>query len=185
LSYAKETTIFRRCKMRSLVRMFLVVALLLGAAAASHAIHETLPSETQIVLPGADAAKLYEYITRYDPYERWGLWPGKGKLYEGTEPHGALLTTYVNETALRAVKKGEGELPEGSIIAKENYTPEEEFVALTVMYKIKGYNPQGGDWFWAKYGPKGDVQAAGRAKGCLKCHGRVSDTDYLWSRKLK
>ncbi len=21
------------------------------------------------------------------------------------------------------------------------------------MYKIKGYNPEGGDWFWVKYSP--------------------------------
>lgn len=171
--------------MKSLITVLLAVALLLGAAAVGHAIHETIPSETQATMPGADAVKLYEYITRYEPYEKWSLWPGKGRLYEGTEPHGALLTTYVNDTALGAIREMASELPEGSIIAKENYTQDKEFVALTVMYKIEGYNPEGGDWFWAKYGPKGDVQASGMVEGCLKCHGKVSDMDYLWSRKLR
>jgi hypothetical protein len=30
------------------------------------------------------------------------------------------------------------------------------------MNKIKGYNPEGGDCFWVKYGTAGDVQASGK-----------------------
>jgi len=25
----------------------------------------------------------------------------------------------------------------------------------TVMYKVEGYNPDAGDWFWVKYSPQG------------------------------
>ena len=32
-------------------------------------------------------------------------------------------------------------MEDSSIIVKENYTADKKFVALSVMYKIKGYNP--------------------------------------------
>jgi hypothetical protein len=160
------------------------VFFILGFGLAAHAIHEIIPSETQIVLPGPDAEKLNEYIIRYDPYRAWGMWPGKGKLYKGTEPHGALLTTFVNNTASYSIKKKKG-LADGSIIVKENYTAEKKFVALTVMYKIKGYNPEGGDWFWVKYSPDGKVEASGKVKGCIDCHAKQKDNDYLFTGKVK
>ena len=30
-------------------------------------------------------------------------------------------------------------------------------MAVTVMYRTKGYNPEGGDWYWAKYNPDGTI----------------------------
>ncbi|MEW6740366.1 MAG: DUF305 domain-containing protein [Nitrospirota bacterium] len=73
-----------------------------------YAIHEIIPSETQVPEPGPDAEKLNEYIVKYNPYRAWDLWPKKGKLYKGTEPHGALLTTFVNDTALHSIRKKKG-----------------------------------------------------------------------------
>ena len=32
---------------------------------------------------------LWKHITVEKPYTKWDLWPGKGKMYEGIEPHGA------------------------------------------------------------------------------------------------
>jgi hypothetical protein len=151
---------------------------------AAYAIHEIIPSETQIVMPGPNAEKLNEYIVRYDPYKAWELWPKKGKLYKGTEPHGSLLTTFINNASHFSIKKKKG-MEDGSIIAKENYTADKKFVALTVMYKIKGYNPAAGDWFWAKYNPDGTVAAAGRVKGCIDCHSAKKDNDYIFTGEVK
>ena len=147
------------------------------------AIHETMPSETQITLPGANAAALNSYIIKLDPYTRWELWPGKGKLYKGTEPHGSLLTTYVNDAAYRSAK-GKTAMTDGAIIVKENYTSDKKLIALTVMYKIKGYNPESGDWFWAKYTPEGKVETSGRVKGCIDCHAAKKDNDYIYSGEV-
>ena len=149
--------------MKRMTVFVLSVFFVLGLGVAAYAIHEIIPSETQIVMPGPNAEKLNEHIVRYDPYIAWELWPRKGKLYKGTEPHGALLTTFVNNTAHFSIKKKKG-MEDGSIIVKENYTADKKFVALSVMYKIKGYNPAAGDWFWAKYNPDGTVAAAGRGK---------------------
>ena len=170
--------------MKKIFASVLAVLFVLGLSFSVNAIHEIIPSETQIVLPGPNAEKLNEYIIRDDPYRAWDLWPGKGKLYKGTEPHGALLTTFVNNTASHSIKKKKG-MADGSIMAKENYTADKKFIALSVMYKIKGYNPEGGDWFWVKYSPDGKVEASGKVKGCIDCHSKQKDNDYIFTGKVK
>lgn len=162
----------------------MAAAMILGLVTVAYAIHEIIPSETQVAMPGPNAGQLNEYIVRFDPYRAWELWPGKGKLYKGTEPHGSLLTTFVNNTAMHSIKKKKM-MADGSIIVKENYTADKKFVALTVMYKIKGYNPNAGDWFWAKYSPDGKVEASGKVKGCIDCHSKMKDNDYIFTGKVK
>jgi hypothetical protein len=158
--------------------------MVLGIASFAYAIHETQQAETQVPLPGADAGKLYEYITKHKPYSRWQMWPGKGKLYKGTEPHGAFLTTYVNDTGSAGIGKSKT-LPEGTIISKENYGADKKFTALSVMYKIRGYNPAASDWFWAKYDADGKALASGRVEACIKCHEKKKDNDYIFTGELK
>ncbi|MBI5847359.1 MAG: cytochrome P460 family protein [Nitrospirae bacterium] len=157
----------------------------LAAFAPAFAIHDTVPAETQLTLPGTDAAQLYVYITRSRPYTLWDLWPGKGKMYLGTQPHGDFLTTYVNDTAMFGIREKKGVMPEGTIIAKENYDKDKKFNALSVMYKVKGYNPAAADWFWAKYDKDGKVLASGRAEGCIKCHEKQKNNDYTFTGQSK
>jgi len=170
--------------MKTIVNVIFVALFTFGLCTSVFAIHETMPSETQITLPGANATALYEYIVKLNPYTRWELWPGKGKLYKGKEPHGALLTTYVNDTAFRSAK-GKTAMTDGAIIVKENYTSSKKMAALTVMYKLKGYNPSYGDWFWAKYTPEGKVEASGNVKGCIDCHGVKKDNDFIYTGEVK
>ncbi len=47
------------------------------------------------------------------------------------------------------------------------------------MYKVKGYNPKAGDWYWVKYGTDGSVAKAGKPKGCVSCHSGAEDNDYI------
>jgi hypothetical protein len=113
------------------------------------------------------------------------MWPGKTALYKGTEPHGVLLTTYVNGAALKAIEGKKGSLPVGAIVAKENYMPDKKLAAITVMYKVKGYNPQAGDWFWVKYLPDGKIEAEGKVDMCIGCHGSKKENDYVFTGPLK
>ena len=133
--------------------------------------------------PGANGKELWDYITKDSNYTGWQFWPGKEALYEGTEPHGALLTTYVNTSALKAINDKAGVLPNGAIIVKENYKPDKTMVAVTVMYKVAGYNPEASDWFWAKYSPNGEVMKGGKAQGkvlgCIDCHEDSQYNDYI------
>jgi hypothetical protein len=118
------------------------------------------------------------------PYTDWQLYPGKGRMYQGTQPHGAFLTTYVNEAAYYSVKDKKG-MSDGSIIVKENYTADKKLDSLTVMYKIDRYNIKAGNWFWVKYGLEGKVMASGKVEACITCHESKKENDFIYSGTVK
>ncbi|MBI4294907.1 MAG: cytochrome P460 family protein [Chloroflexi bacterium] len=136
-------------------------------------------------LPRADGRDLYNYITGTAQYTGWKMWPGKQALYPGTEPHGMLLTTYVTDGAFSAINGKKGSISNGSIIVKENYMPDKTLAAVTVMYKVKGYDPANNDWFWLKYAPDGTINVQGKAQGCIDCHGQARNNDFIWTSPLK
>lgn len=151
-------------------------------AAAGAALVLLLPPAAQpqdMALPKADAQALWAYLQKQDYTKSFRHWPGKDKLYKGIEPHGAWLTTYVNEPALKALNGGgSGPLPAGSIVVKENYLPEKKLAAVTVMYKVEGFDPAHNDWFWLKRSAAGQIEASGKVDGCIGCHS-ASRRDYL------
>jgi len=153
-------------------------------ASAAFAIHEIIPSESVIPEPGPNAEQINAYIVKYKPYTAWNFWPGKEKLYKGSQPHGELLTTFVNTPAFFSINDKKG-MADGSMIAKEGYSADKKFLGLFVMYKIKGYNPQAGDWFYARYAPDGKVLAGGRVEACMQCHEKQKDNDYLFTGPVK
>ena len=136
-------------------------------------------------LPDATAASVLAYLEEMDYQQSWELWPGKGEKYEGGEPHGMLLTTYLNPAAYDALDGKDGVMPNGAILVKENYTPESNYAANTVMHKMSGYNPDHNDWFWLKVLADGTVEKEGMVEGCQNCHGEVRDNDYVWTGLLK
>lgn len=128
------------------------------------------------------ASQLWQQIQGDRYQNNWSLFPGKGKLYKGTEPHGMLLTTYVNKTAEQSLTAGAKELPKGSILIKENYMPDKTLAAVTVMEK-QGESKD--DWYWVKYNPDGTIAtmemekdgmkmnmpvAGGKETMCAMCH---------------
>ncbi len=141
-----------------------------------------LATEEKKDMPAAEGEEFLEYITEVNPYHEWDLWPGTEELYEGTEPHGVLLTTYVNKKALRGIEEGmlEEGMPYGSIIVKENYSPDKELINVTSMYKKEGFNPEAGDWFWLVHTPEKEIDNAGKIGMCIGCHGQVKHRDYLF-----
>lgn len=129
---------------------------------------------TGIAGDAMEKAKTFWGTMQADKYqETWALFPGRGKFYKGTEPHGMLLTTYVNKTAEEGLKSGAKELPKGSILIKENYKPDKTLAAITIMDKTGDGKD---DWFWVKYMPDGtvakmgDMALAGKPGGCVGCH---------------
>jgi hypothetical protein len=136
-------------------------------------------------LPEAKGQAVYDYVTKTNPYQQWSLFPGKDKLYTGKHPHGALLTTYVNDIALAGINDRIGTLDNGSIIVKENYMPNKTLGAITVMYRVAGYDPNGGDWFWAKYAANGSIAKEGKVNGCINCHAAVINNDWVFTGPVK
>ncbi len=135
-------------------------------------------------MPRADGQALLDFLKTSD-YQSWSLFPGKGKLYEGRHPHGAFLTTYVSKDALAAIEAKKGMLPVGAILVKENYSPEKKLAAITAMYRVKGYDAEAGDWFWAKYATDGKILAEGKVKGCINCHQAVLVNDWIFTGPVK
>ncbi|MEF8888537.1 MAG: cytochrome P460 family protein [Desulfohalobiaceae bacterium] len=134
--------------------------------------------------PAPEAKALWKWITEKNPYQGWGYWPGHRGMYRGRSPHGAYIKFYANSIALKAARMGKTELPPGSILMKANYAKDEEtLVALTPMYKVEGYNPEAGDWFWAKYSPEGKVQATGKVESCIDCHRSRKNNDWIFTPK--
>ena len=144
------------------------------------AAQEGMAAGEQQQLPDTTVEAVWSYLQAQD-YESWAHFPGKGELYEGGEPHGALLTTYVNETAARALEGGSPvSIPEGGIIVKENYTPDSTLAAVTVMYKPGvRFNPDHNNWWFLKRNADGSVAASHRVEGCQNCHGAAQDNDYV------
>ena len=135
-------------------------------------------------LPAPDGSAVWDFLQESNYRENWELWPGKGELYQGGEPHGALFTTYLNPIAFHALERLTGSIPIGGIIVKENYTPDAVFVLVTLMYKVEGFDSENADWFWAKIGSAGDVQAEGKVAGCQACHGAGRANDYVLTGSL-
>lgn len=136
-------------------------------------------------LPDADGEDVYRYLTQENSYQNWPLFPGTEKMYTGQSPHGALITTYVSADVKQAIESGTGKLPDGGFIVKENYMDDGKLDAVTIMYRVNGYNPEAGDWFWAKYSAAGGIDASGKVAGCIGCHTAVKDNDWVFVGPVK
>lgn len=163
--------------------LFIALALLVAACQAGG-------EEAGADLPEADGSAVMDYVTDTSPYTEWGTWPSdewnnfNANLVSGA-PHGNVVRIYVNDIALEAADGFDEELPEGSMIVKENYVgtdPENpgDLDAVTIMYKVEGFNAEASDWFWVKAKPDGSqIDAEGAVDGCIGCHSQGGNQDYI------
>lgn len=164
-------------------RLATILILVCGLAAVPFYLAGQSGAATEETLPDPEAEALWTYITSTNPYTDWPPFPGHEGIYPGESPHGAYLKLYVNKPALLAISAMEDEMPEGAILVKENYAEDKKtLVAVTPMYKVAGYNPEGGDWFWAKYDAEGETAAAGKVDGCINCHRTVEGDDWVFTK---
>jgi hypothetical protein len=177
--------------MKKYLAIFATITFVLSAAIIAYAGHDliVIPYEKAIfgyktMMPIPSGGDIRHHIIGHEPYKKWDKWPGKGEMYEGKEPHGALLTTYVNDIARKSIKKKKG-MANNSMIVKENHAPNKKLVAVSVMYKVKGYNPEGGDWFWAQYDANFEVLSEGNVKACMDCHETAKNNDYIFTGEVK
>ncbi len=133
-------------------------------------------------MPNPDARELWKYITVKSPYTGWDYWGDHLGLQKGDAPHAAQHKVFVNKTGL-ASKTVPAHY--GTIIVKENIGKDNTLKALTVMYKVKDYNPEAGDWYWAKYNPKGKVDISGKIKGCISCHSSEDENDFIFVHEFE
>ena len=127
--------------------------------------------EKETVLPPLSRSeisgeRLWKRITVETDWDTYSRWPGQEGLIPGQSPHGKFHEVYINSQLSTALPIASREAPDGSIIVKENFTADKKLSNVTVMAKVTGYNPDDGDWFWAKYDPKGTIDGEGQVKDC-------------------
>jgi hypothetical protein len=86
---------------------------------------------------------------------------------------------------LKALRNRTGRLPDGAILIKENYNRQKKLLSTTVMYRLEGYNPAAGDWFWLKISPNRLILEEGRVKECIECHRAVQNNDWIFSDSVE
>lgn len=133
-------------------------------------------------MPGPNPAEVWNYITKVSPYTRWAFWPDHQGMQPGRAPHGPFHKVFVNDRALNSTRPP---LQYGSIQVKESYSKDGKLLDITVMYKIAGYDPGNGDWFWAKYTPDGKAGPFGKVAGCIGCHGVRANNDFVTIHEFK
>ncbi len=166
------------------------LALLLAACSSSES--PTATAEPTVALPGAAGVEVVEYVMDANPYQDWKTWPADewndfDQFLKSGEPHGKVVRIFVNDVALEAAAASgfTGTLPPGSMVMKENYMgtdPNEpgELAALTIMYKVEGFNAEANDWFWVKAAGDGSaIDAEGAVGGCIGCHSQPNNRDFL------
>ena len=123
-------------------------------------------------LPDTTSASVLAYLEEvdYQNNDDWKLWPGTEEKYQGDDPHGMLLTTYLNPAAFEAVEKS-ATTPDGSIIVKENYTLPATTPPTLSCTKSRATTPTiatgFGSRFWpmARWRRKAEWKAASSATG--------------------
>ncbi len=133
---------------------------------------------------GLDPANFFIYLTGDTSYKQWRIWPDEKKVRPGKAPHGSFLTTYVNPAASRSISN-KTDMVLGSIIVAENYGDEKKLRDITVMIKIKDYNPDAGDWHWFQFAPDGTVIATGKVDTCIQCHSQKKGNDFIMTAPVK
>lgn len=173
----------------------MVTVLAVTASTAVYQFSSNAPAQAQSAARGQAAAqqngrtfeaRFWDWL--HPQYKNWAPWPGQDEdFYEGQAPHGALLKMYVN----RKAAANPGGLPHGSVIVKENYSPDENLKSVTVMYRSENYDPDHYDWYWVKYNPdgtvaktppdKGSKPIAGKFQSCIQCHSGAGGNDFAFA----
>jgi hypothetical protein len=136
------------------------------------------PAPAAELVPDTTDAALWAWLQAQN-YHGWRTFPGTGERHPGTEPHGALLTTYVNDLAHDAIANHAVTLPPGAVLVTESFAPDATLTAIAVMHKVQGYDGDHADWYWAKYDAGGTAEASGRVASCAECHGQRADRDHI------
>ena len=124
---------------------------------------------------------LWQELQEAQYAENWETLPDRDRLYQGTEPHGAWLSTFLNPVAMEALASQPGQLPVGATIVKENYDENQELAGITVMQKQANYGETYPYWVWASYAPDGSIEASGAVEGCIACHSEAQANDYVYT----
>jgi hypothetical protein len=134
----------------------------------------------------------------WNKMEAKGLNSTPANLYVGGPPHGKVrevLEGTIDEKRV-IVKRNYGGM--GVTITKVKQDRSKWLKSVTIMAKReKGYDSADKDWFWVKYGAKGNILknpkgmllagkvAKGMPIGCISCHASAPGGDFVYAHNMK
>jgi hypothetical protein len=130
------------------------------------------------------AETLWNRIKKEDSYLKYSYWFDHKGMQPGKAPHGPYHKIFINSVISGALPIFEKIIPEGGIIVMEAYDPDKEIITINAMAKVKDYNTNDGDWFWAQYSTDGKPVISGKPGSCISCHKDFINNDYLIVHKL-
>ena len=156
----------------------------IGALAAGGCTDVSIQEGTGV--PAPTGAKLFTGITQDDPYQQWAQFSDYQGTLPSALPHGPMSRVFINGVVESALENFDGSLPDGSIIVKGNIgtSPNVTEAALTVMWKVSGFDAANNDWFWANMSPTGEIVAEGKVATCIACHGRARANDFVFVQQF-
>jgi hypothetical protein len=99
-------------------------------------------------------------------------------------PHSNVSRTYANKIAADDAKA----LPIGSILVREDYDDKGKRKSISVMYRVKDYDKEHGNWYWFQYQENGSIMRdvgkkaiAGKVTSCIECHVKANGKDFTFS----
>ena len=96
-----------------------------------------------------------------------------------SKAHKAMVHNWVNQAGLEAFQSGKGNYPVGSVIAKEGWKKNKLATVFLMEKRAKGYDADGGDWWYGTVTAKGKVKNAGKVSSCAGCHVDAGN-DYVY-----
>lgn len=123
----------------------------------------------------SEGASLWPEISDHQQWAQFEQHPGRNP---GKRPHGTFVASYINAVAA----SDQANPPMGSIIVKESYSTADQATPnnTTVMKRIDGYDPDNGDWFWARFDADGALTHSGKVGLCPDCHFDAGSDDLVF-----
>ena len=131
-------------------------------------------------------SSFWNHLVKKDAaYNTWKSLAREKKTDDGVEnPHSSVSRTYVNKIATDDAKA----LPIGSILVREDYDDKGKRKSISVMYRVKDYDKDHGNWYWLKYQENGSIvrdagnkAIAGKVASCIECHAKANGKDFAFS----
>ena len=94
--------------------------------------------------------------------------------------HGSKVKTFLDEKGFESYEKKSFPYPDGTMAVKESFSSDGKLNRLYLMKKIKGYDPENNDWYYALMSTEGKPSQSGKVSFCIQCHTSAKDKDYLY-----
>lgn len=146
------------------------------------------PARPQTTQEFADS--LWRFIVRQQsPYTKWAaVQAKKTEKPDIGQPHGSNSKIYANPTAMQDPSSPAN----GSVFVIDDYADDGKTRnSVSIMYRVKGTDPEHGDWYWLRYLPNGSIARtddtpgakpiAGKVKSCIECHDKAGGNDWVFS----